>query len=234
MTNHPREHKRSLDPYVYFNLHVHETLDLDPKTTFFIQSYDLNTEYPDLETPFFFSAGMHPWNVSEESMVQNVEFLKNLDKEPNFLAIGEIGFDSLSSVGIELQAKSFKVQAELAEELKKPAILHCVKSYSLLFEMKKKIQPKMPWILHGYRKNLNLAKDLISKGFYLSIGSILLKDLQLQNTIRNLPLTHLFLETDDSRESIKEITECLCKIKNISHDNFIDIQKSLYSKIFSS
>lgn len=234
MMNLPKELKLILDPYLYFNLHVHKNLNQDPKTTFFIQSYDLSTQHLDPETPFYFSAGMHPWNVLEDKIDENIEFLNNLNKIPKFLAIGEIGFDSLSTVEIELQKKSFKLQAELAEILKKPVILHCVRSYSLLFEMKKTIQPKMPWIVHGFRKNLVLANELISKGFYLSIGTTLLKDIHLQSTIQNLPLTHLFLETDESSESIEDLTKCICSIKNISHHQFIDTQRSLYSKFFNS
>jgi TatD DNase family protein len=233
MTNLPRVCKLNIDLYHYFNLHIHKPLNIDPKTIFFIQSYDLNTQFPDPNSLSYFSAGMHPWNLNDEKTSENLESLCKLSKLPKFLAIGEIGFDPLGSPGIELQKKSFRVQAELGEDLKKPLIIHCVRSYSLLLEMKKIIQPKMPWIVHGYRKNLVLANELISKGFFLSIGIILFKDLKLQKTIQNLPLTSLFLETDDSRDSIIDLTELICKIKNISHNHFIDIQRSLYSQIFT-
>ena len=71
---------------------------------------------------------------------------------------------------MDLQKEVFLAQANLAEETHKPLIIHCVKAWADLIACKKAVKPEMPWIIHGFRGNGELASQLVRLGFYLSFG----------------------------------------------------------------
>ena len=91
-----------------------------------------------------------------------------LSGHPESIAIGEAGFDKLRGPSPELQRKVFEEQVAISEELKKPVVIHCVRAWDELLAVHKKLKPKMPWLIHGFRGNTELAAQLLSKGMYLS------------------------------------------------------------------
>jgi TatD DNase family protein len=82
-----------------------------------------------------------------------------------------------------------------------------------------KKEAAVPMIIHGFNKNIQLASDCISKGFYLSFGKATLLTLSLQNTLKELPLDKIFLETDTSDFEIEELYQKVAQLKNISLKN---------------
>lgn len=117
----------------------------------------------------FYSYGIHPWyiyNVSEQ-----LEELKTFIFCPDVVAIGEAGLDKQAESPMSIQEDVFRKQAYLAEEAGKPLIIHCVKAWPELIAARKTISPHMPWIIHGFRGNKELAKQLIHQGFFLSFGA---------------------------------------------------------------
>ena len=221
-----------LDSFQYFNLHVHHPSEKSEGSVFCIQSYDVNSQMQMVNGNSFFSLGMHPWYLVKEMVYENLNKMRTYSNHPNFLAIGEVGFDPLKSPAFELQKNSFILQADLAEEIKKPLIIHCVKSYSILLELKKKLNPKMPWIVHGFRNSIKLANQLMSNGIFLSFGVSLLWEKHLQELICLLPLNAFLIETDDSNETIDILTNFICKLRNITQEEFLMNQRSIYTKFF--
>ena len=70
------------------------------------------------------SMGIHPWNISSDWEKQFAIIRANACKE-NVCAIGECGLDRLKSpASEELQQEVFRAHALLAEEVKKPLIIH--------------------------------------------------------------------------------------------------------------
>ena len=59
--------------------------------------------------------------------------------------------------------------------------------------------------MHGFRKNAQVAKELIANGIALSLGSYLVYDIKLQEVIKQLPQEYLFYESDDSELSVKDL-----------------------------
>jgi TatD DNase family protein len=221
-----------LDSYQYFNFHVHHPSESYEGAVFYIQSYDVNSQLQMVNGESFFSLGMHPWYLEREMVYENLNQMRTYSNHPNFLAIGEVGFDPLKSPGFELQKTSFILQADLAEEIKKPLIIHCVKSYSILLELKKKLNPKMPWIVHGFRNSSKLANQLMSTGIFLSFGVSLLWEKHLQELICSIPLNAFLIETDDSNETIDNLTNFVCKLRCITQEEFLMNQRSIYTKLF--
>jgi TatD DNase family protein len=221
-----------LESYQFFNLHAHHPSESKEGSVFSIRSYDVTTQMQKVDVNSFFSLGMHPWYLEKEMVDENIRKMRDYFNHPNFLAIGEIGFDPLKSPDFELQKSSFILQAMLAEECKKPLIIHCVKSFSILLELKKKINPKMPWIVHGFRNNRKLANQLMSSGIFLSFGTSLFREQHLQDLIVSIPLNSIFIETDDSQETIEKLTSFVCSLKNVTEEEFLMNQRYTYKQIF--
>ncbi|MBD8083236.1 TatD family hydrolase [Chryseobacterium caseinilyticum] len=194
----------------YFDFHHH-------KQNFANGIYNLELFQAVPEMPF--SAGIHPKDIDENKLSLQIEWLKESINE-NCFAIGECGLDPMVSATAEVQNKVFLEQINIANELKKPLIIHCVKRFSELIPFRKKSE--FPMILHGFNKKQSVADSLLSNNFYLSFGKAVLYNLSLQNTLKNAPLDRLFLETDDADFSIEELYHKVSEIKNISTKNLQD------------
>jgi TatD DNase family protein len=160
-----------------------------------------------------FSYGIHP---NAATLLPSKSQFFEYASLPHCLAIGEIGLDKTCGVDFELQSKAFETQALWAEELNLPVILHCVKAWNEMLALKKHINPQQAWIFHGFRKT-TLLQSVLDAGVHISIGTAVLNDVKLQQSIPHIPLNRLFLETDfDERYTIVEVYECVSKLKNIS------------------
>jgi TatD DNase family protein len=124
---------------------------------------------------------------------------------PNILAIGEAGFDKLRGPSVELQRKVFEKQVSIAEDHKKPIIIHCVRAWDELLASHKKLKPVTPWLIHGFRGKKELARQLLSKGMYLSFWFDFVIRPESAGLLRSLPVSRFFLETDGADIDIREI-----------------------------
>lgn len=140
------------------------------------------------------SIGLHPWYINSNTE-KALELMQTMIQRTNVVAIGECGLDKNSAVPFEKQQQVFKQQILLAIAFQKPLIIHCVRAFQEVLASLVKAKFHLPVIFHGYRKNWTLAKQLMDKGYYLSIGVHCLDGSQ-DEVVRNIPLTHLFLETD--------------------------------------
>ena len=209
----------------FFNIHTHvsihpesEILSLAPE--------ELSTD----NRSFYASVGIHPWTLTEENANIQWKALCESIKDKRIVAIGECGLDKLKGPSMELQTAVFKQEAALAEDSSLPLIIHCVKAFNELIQLKKEISPRQSWIIHGFRGKLPLALDCIRHGFYLSIGSHF-----QENTLKAIPLDRLFIETDESEESIGSIYQLIAETKGIALQELIEaINKNLREVFFKA
>jgi len=159
------------------------------------------------------SVGLHPWYATVENLELQMKYLDVLANQPNVKLIGECGLDKLKGAQIEQQIIILEAQIMLAEKLKKPLILHCVKAFAELIEIKERLKVTVPMIIHGFNKNEKLGRQLLQKGFLLSFGAAVLKDDSGPAKLIE-QLDHFFLETDDSATPISEIYFAVAKLKN--------------------
>lgn len=192
---------------MYYNIHTHHLPD-DKEIT---AIYNLSVTAEEISLPsckkesgrgenLFFSAGIHPWYIDSGKTDRQLASFHELINRPCVVAVGEAGLDKLATVPLALQEKLFIAQATVAEETNKPLLIHCVKAWSEIICLRKKLSPRMPWIIHGFRGNPVLAGQLLSHGFYLSVSDRLNEDV-LQEEI----LPRLFLETDDRQVDIRQV-----------------------------
>lgn len=152
----------------------------------------------------YFSIGIHPWYI-ENDWQNQFDLVIQKSQSTHCLAIGECGLDKLSNVQIEQQKEVLIAHIQLAESLKKPMIIHCVRAYQELVQIKQKLEVKTPMIIHGFSKNKKLAQQLLQQGFYLSFGKMLMNNTNTQEAFGDCPNNRMFLETDDANINIQDI-----------------------------
>ena len=162
----------------------------------------------------YFSLGIHPWFIERQNIDTAFQILASFTNHPKLLAIGECGLDKCIALPLPLQIDVFTRQIELAERIGKPLIIHCVRAYSELLQLKKQFRPKQAWIFHGFNGKPALATQLIKQDCYLSFGAALLDSVNhADQALRSTPADRLFLETDTAKLSIGTIYAAAAKIR---------------------
>lgn len=154
------------------------------------------------------SYGIHPWWFDDPAYPpdNDLRLLEQLLREDKLAAIGETGIDKLHPETLALQIESFEKHIALSETYQKPLIIHNVKGTETLLQLRKKHKPAQAWIIHGFNGNDNEVRQLVSQGFYLSVGaSLLYENRKITKSIKSIPLDYLFFETDTAGNSIGEI-----------------------------
>lgn len=161
--------------------------------------------------------GLHPWFAVLDKLEIQMRYMSVLANQPNVKMIGECGLDKIKGEQMENQIIILEAQIALAEKLNKPLILHCVKAFTELMEIKNRLKVQVPMIIHGFNKNETLGQQLLDKGFLLSFGTALLKE-NSGAAMLIKACDNFFLETDDSETSIKEIYQVAANLKNCTVD----------------
>lgn len=218
-------------PGDYINIHTHG--DKPAPGIFLIESLMAHEgRLPEKIPGVVFSIGIHPWFLNENNYGQLISFVKDLSGNPDVIAIGEAGFDRLRGSSPELQWKVFKEQVAIADAKCKPVIIHCVRAWDELLSAHKKLKPKTPWLIHGFRGNLELATQLISKGMYLSFWFDYIIRPESAQLLQSLPRDKIFLETDGATIDIRTIYEKVASDLNLSVDELKTIILENFKELF--
>lgn len=208
----------------YFNIHTHGISHPESE----IVSYDVSS-FPEKKEGYI-SVGIHPWLLTETNAESQWKALKEAVQTPHVIAIGEGGIDKLKGPSPELQTTVFRKEAVLAEAHSLPMVIHCVKAFNELIRLKQEIQPRQAWILHGFRGKKALATECIRHGFYLSFGTHFQEDALLE-----VPSDKLFIESDESGISIKEIYTRIAQARNMRLEELNEcIKKNVKNVFFKS
>ncbi len=155
------------------------------------------------------SLSLHPWQ--SHTPTPSFEEMQQLASHPHVVAIGECGIDTVTTTTpLDIQEKLFITQIELAETVRKPLIIHCVRAFDRLLRLHKQYTPHQPWVIHGFRGKATLAKQLQQQGIYLSIGERFNAD-----TLTQLDPTRMLLESDTSSLLIADIYQQVATTQGI-------------------
>lgn len=217
-----------LADYSFIDIHTHAV-----KSSIAFQILNISTTEPLLPpSDIPFSCGIHPWYLTKENEAQSFKRLEEWIKYPNCIALGECGLDKIQGPSLDRQMAVFEKQIALAITCQKPMILHVVKAHQELLSLKVKQPEKM--ILHGFNKKREVAEKLIDYGFNVSIGHAVLSNESLMDTVKNIPLNQLFLETDDQAQlNISEIYAAVASIKGLAIQELQREIKNNYIRVFN-
>jgi TatD DNase family protein len=179
-------------------------------------------------TKNWFSAGQHPWN---SFLPLEIEHFKMLLNNPKCLAIGEIGLDRLKGATLEIQTDQFIQQLEINNEFNLPVILHEVKSFEEILKIRSQFI-NQTWILHGFQKPQNLKKALLND-FYISIGSSILKKDELFQSVADIPIERLLIESDLDEHLLSEIYSTVARSRNTELLTLLEQIEKNFKQIFS-
>jgi TatD DNase family protein len=198
----------------YIDIHTH-TYYQDSETTLVVNVFP--DEHEKFDLPVFFSVGLHPWHVQKNTWEKQVDKVKNaVLNNVKVLAVGEAGLDKVITNPYDTQKLAFNEQLAISETLKKPLIIHCVRSYSELLALRKKSDQSIPWIFHWFNSDEQIALELIRKNCYLSFGHMLFNEhSKAYSVFKNVPLAHVFFETDDAAYTIREVYAKATEIRSI-------------------
>jgi TatD DNase family protein len=212
---------------LFINIHTHKQI-YDAKV-------ELVNQHPEsTEKSNLYSYGLHPWHLRKEDVMWQLEQLARLSGEKNCLAIGECGLDKTCPVDFNLQTEVFERHILLANTIRKPLIIHCVKAFNELINCLNMNDNAVPVIIHGFNNNENIAKTLSDHGYYFSFGKALLSyDSNASKVIRKTGRKYLFLETDDSDLSIKYVYKKAAELLGIEEGILQEQIKSNFELLFN-
>jgi len=143
------------------------------------------------------SCGVHPLHQEDACSYQE---LLDMASQKEVVAIGETGLDYFYSAETkEVQLTSFVDHIKVANQLNKPLIIHTrdarEDTIRLLREHKSE---EVKGVLHCFTESLDMAKQAIEMGFYISISGIVTFNsaAELQQVVKAIPLDKLLIETD--------------------------------------
>ena len=189
---------------------------------------------PDSEPGLAYSIGIHPWFLTVENFEQQISLVRQYAEHQNIIALGEAGFDRIKGPDAKLQKTAFEEQVRIAEKVEKPVVVHCVRAWDELLSANRKLRPKTPWLIHGFRGKKELAMQLISKGMYLSFWFDFILKPESTPLIKSLPKEKIFLETDGSGVDIETLYEKVATDLQLSADELKATIFSNFNNVFQN
>ena len=144
------------------------------------------------------AVGSHP-DAAAEVSPEVLEAYRALVREnPKVKAIGEIGLDyHYEDVPREIQKEAFRAQMALAAEMNLPVIVHEREAHADGMAIVREF-PTVTGVFHCYSGSLEMAKELVSLGWYIGFTGVLTfkNARKALEVAAGLPLDRIVLETD--------------------------------------
>lgn len=143
--------------------------------------------------------GIHPTSVTENYKKEIARFDAAIAAR-NYIGIGEIGLDLYwSSEFFKEQKKVFEYQIAISIEKELPVAIHCRDAFAEIVESLRQFDAsKLNGIFHSFTGAPDEAETIFSLGnFVLGInGIVTYKSATFANTLNQIPLSKIVLETD--------------------------------------
>ena len=144
------------------------------------------------------AVGSHP-DVADEVNESVIDEYRTLCKlNPKVKAIGEIGLDyHYEDIPRDIQLKAFRMQMELARELKLPVIVHEREAHEDGMAVVREFSD-VTGVFHCYSGSAEMARQLVDKGWYIGFTGVLTfkNARKAVEVAASIPLERIVLETD--------------------------------------
>ena len=194
--------------------------------------------------------GVHPHDA-EDAEDNYLDILRELSLEEKVVAIGEIGLDFYyDNSPRDIQRKVFKEQLKLAKELNLPVVIHTRDASQETFDILKEAgkDGSLRGIMHCYSGSVEMAKEYIKLGFYISIaGPVTFKNSRVvKDVAKEIPPDKLLIETDcpypspephrgkrNEPKFVKHTAEKIAEIRGISLEELAKATSENTKRIFN-
>jgi len=196
------------------------------------------------------TVGIHPHNADSEPEV-SVDELVEMASHPKVVGLGETGLDYFYEHSPrDIQRRQFRTHIAAARQLDLPVIVHTRDAEDDTLEILEDEYAKAPFkgLIHCFSASEAFAKRVVELGFYISISGIVTfkKAQELRDTVANVPLERLLVETDapylapiPKRGKRNEpaytayTAACVAEIKGVSEDTFAEQSTANYFRLFT-
>jgi TatD DNase family protein len=218
------------------------------------RSVDLANLYPNI----WASVGLHPHEAEMVTSVDLViEELKTLLENDKVVAVGEIGLDYYDHATQKEVAESikkaqkqlFEKQLDLAQELKKPVILHIRDAWDDAFKILSK-KGGISGVVHCFTGTKEEVKKVLGLGLYIGFTGFITFDQEKFNPIRGavkvVPLENLLIETDapflapepyrgktNEPSYVVEVAKKMAELKTVSLEEVAEASVKNCKKVFN-
>lgn len=169
--------------------------------------------------------GIHPWHALGCDISVVEKGIAAAD------AIGEIGLDFACNVPHEEQERIFRAQLALAEQYQKPVVLHCVRAFEEAMRILRDF--RLPVVIfHGFIGSVEQAQRAVKQGYYLSFGERTFCSPKTVEAMRSTPLSHLFVESDESTTPIEDIYARIAELRGVDIAILTEATQANFNKIF--
>ncbi|WP_038500944.1 TatD family hydrolase [Chlamydia avium] len=216
---------------------------------------NVTTTKEELDTSFIYAerfphmrfchvAGTPPQDA-QNAIEEDFRYFRDVAHTGRLSAIGEVGLDYFfanTENARERQKEVLRQYLSLALECSLPLVVHCRAAFSDFFSILDQYYHhdarSCPGMLHCFTGTLDEAKELLVRGWFVSIsGIVTFKNAQnLRDLVAELPLDHLLVETDapflaptplrgkkNEPAYITHTLETIAAIHNMSVKELIDI-----------
>lgn len=180
------------------------------------------------------TVGLYPSDVDDDWR-DAFDIVEELASDELVVGIGVCGLDRACDAPWLLQIDAFNALADLAERVSKPMVVRCVKAFDELFQVQKDVDAVQTWVLHGFVKGQELARQYLDAGMHLSFDSNVMRETPtLIEVVKFCPDDRIHLETgSNSTVGIEVITERVANLRGISTQALCDILVRNFNSVFN-
>lgn len=193
---------------MFIDIHTHSRIKKDSCISLSSYRYGQEAISFDMDSSILTCAAIHPWDVNCQDLISELERIA-----PQLFAMSEMGLDRLHE-DYEGQKHLFVSQLDIASRYNKVVIIHAVRSHEEVIAILKGRDTKH--IIHSFVGSREIADRYINIGCYISISPMSLLSPKTVIAIKSLPLSHIFIESDDTAEDIINIYIQVAKVLEIS------------------
>lgn len=149
-----------------------------------------------------FGAAIHPWYLPPDDETAEAMFSRVVAhaEDDRICAVGETGLDHYRFSESERPRvmRWFERHLELAHDVRKPVVVHCVRAYGDCLAALQRIRPERGGVLHAYSGSTELTREFQELGFYLAIGGAVTRarSTRVRRAACDIATDRLLVETD--------------------------------------
>ena len=207
-----------------------------------IKAIEIANKYDNI----YATVGISPNDLDSQIDLEKIE---SLAQDKKVVEIGEIGLDYYwNKENKDLQKDIFVKQIEIANKMDLPISIHTREAvYDTLEVLKNRIKVKNSGIFHCCPLNIELIKEAVKLGFYISFsGNVTFKNSKNANKcIEAVPIDKLLIETDSPYMTpephrgkrnnsiyVKLVAQKIADVKNMSLEDVAKITLENAKRIY--